>query len=67
MAGGVAFVALAGRGKRAQDKDKGDASVPTPHNPSPAPTGCEANFGITRWNVCGAHFYSFAPAIEEIA
>jgi len=38
--GGDACVALAGGGKRAQDE--GDATaqgVPSPHNPSPAPTG----------------------------
>jgi hypothetical protein len=34
-----ACVALGGGGKRAQQQDEGDASVPSPHNPTPAPTG----------------------------
>jgi hypothetical protein len=34
-----ACVALGGWGKRAQQQDEGDASVPSPHNPTPAPTG----------------------------
>jgi len=36
--GGDACVALAGRGTRAQGHDEGDASVPTPLHPTPAPT-----------------------------
>jgi hypothetical protein len=39
MWGGDACVALGGGGRRSHDQDEGDASVPTLHNPTPAPTG----------------------------
>ena len=42
MRSGDACVGLAGGGKRVPEQDEGDASVPTPHNPSPAPTGTKA-------------------------
>src|SRR5438046_9464389 len=40
--GGDACVAPAGGEMHTQDQDEGDASVPSPHNPTPAPTGTKA-------------------------
>ncbi len=40
--GGDACVAPAGGESRSRDQDEGDASVPSLHNPSPAPTGAKA-------------------------
>ena len=37
--GGDACVAHGGREQATGEQDEGDASVPTPHNPTPAPTG----------------------------
>src|SRR2546423_15543169 len=37
--GGDACVALAGGRRHSGAPDEGDASVPSPHNPPPAPTG----------------------------
>lgn len=42
MMGGDASDAQGGRSNAAGDSGEGDASVPTPHNPSPAPTGTKA-------------------------
>ena len=42
MKGGDACVAHGGRGDAMAQQDEGDASVPTPHTPSPAPTGTKA-------------------------
>ena len=42
MWGGDACVAPAGGRRHSGEQDQGDASVPSPHNPSPAPTGTKA-------------------------
>jgi hypothetical protein len=66
MGSGDACVALAGGGRRARDQDVGDASVPTPHNPSPAPTGMRA---LPKRNhkkpgcVCGPLYFEFELAL----
>src|SRR5438105_13920219 len=39
---GDACVALAGGERRSREGDEGDASVPTPPNPTPAPTSMKA-------------------------
>jgi len=42
MRGGDACVAHGGRYDVLAEQDEGDASVPTPHNPTPAPTGTKS-------------------------
>ena len=39
--GGDACVALEGGGRHSREQDEGDASVPSPHHPTPAPTGAK--------------------------
>src|SRR5207248_11264777 len=46
MWGGDACVALEGGGRLSRNQDGGDASVPSPHNPTPAPTGTKALPGV---------------------